>query len=330
MNYAQISTENHQQPYFPFAGVPPWLRFALLCTLIMMAALWLEPYCAPLCRVTAAQVTELLRLTGFEPHLQGDKITLSGFAVRIVTECTPLYASLLYSAFVLAQPAAWKHTFAGLVAGIIVITVFNLLRISLITSAGPVVSTFLFDVLHVYLGQVAMLMLVVACAQFWLRWSIGGATPIPFLLRAVCLATLFFILWVVVNRSYVALLDKLVAAIFSLLYPGNLLLTPRPLAVYNHTFAVPLFLALIFAGGKSWTVNRFAATVGGVYYIAAWHALFRVSHVVWTALGVQGMMPVHQTVYLLGQFLLPFLLWLWLDGRVNRMGRVDEPEALQY
>lgn len=140
----------------------------------MLAALWLEPYLTPLCRATAAQVGALLSLAGFAPLVQGAQIALIGFAVRIVTECTPLYACLLYGAFVLAQPSSPGRTLVGLFMGVLAITAVNLLRISFVTAAGPLVSRFVFDVLHIYLGQVAMLMLVLAAAQFWLRWSAAG------------------------------------------------------------------------------------------------------------------------------------------------------------
>jgi hypothetical protein len=172
-----------------------------------------------------------------------------------------------------------------------------------------------------------MLLLVVASALIWQRWSVNAPSPMPFLLRVACIATALFVPWVVVNRSYVALLDNLVAGLFTLLYPDNQLLTPRPLAIYNHTFAVPLFLSLVLSGRNSWTINRFAATVGGVYCIAGWHVLFRITHVVWTALGVTAIVPLHQGIYLLGQFLLPFLLWLWLDGGFTLQVRNTDSNA---
>lgn len=326
MESSQIDTSLPPETLLPDNGSPAWLRFALFCTLFLLTALWLEPLVEPLCRVTAAQVGALLTLAGFVPLVQGDLITLSGFTVRIVTECTPLYACLLYGAFVLAQPASWRRTLAGLLMGAMVIATANLLRIAVVTAAGPVVTSIAFDALHVYLGQVAMLMLVVAAALVWQRWSVGGPSPFPFLLRAGYIATAFFIPWVAANRSYVALLDSLVAAIFSLLYPGYQLLTPRPFAIYNHTFAVPLFLALVLAGHSTWTWRRLTATLFGLCLIAGWHTLFRISHVVWTALDVSQIMPLHQGIYLLGQFLLPFLLWLGLDSRSVRQCKGDTPE----
>ena len=297
---------------------PPWFRFALLCTLLLLAAVWLEPQLVPLCRGTAGQVGVLLGLAGYAPQVKGDLVTLPGFTVRIVTECTPLYACLLYTAFVLAQPASWWRTLAGLFTGVMVISAANLLRIAFVTAAGTVLAPILFDILHVYLGQVAMLLLVVSACLLWLRWSAAGPPPLPFVLRASLIATALFVPWLMINREYVALLDTVVALLFSWLYPGYQLLTPRPMPIYNHTFAVPLLLSLVVAGWKPWTLRRSGALLGGVGLIAGWHTLFRVSHVVWTALNMPEIEPFHQAIYLLGQFLLPFLIWFWLDGRSFR------------
>jgi len=323
MQTRQIVTSAPPPAASPAKVPQPWLRFALLCTLFLLAALWLEPCLAPLCRATAAQVGALLVLAGLAPQVHGDLVTLSGFNVRIVTECTPLYPFLLYGALVLAQPSSLVRTLAGLLLGALVITAANDLRISLVTAAGTAVSLALFDICHVYLGQVAMLLLVLGGALVWLRWSADGPAPFPFLLRAGLWATALFVPWVAVHKSYVALLDDLVAQLFALLYPGYQLLTPRPFLIYNHTFAVPLFLALVMADSRPWTGRRLAGAGAGVCLIAGWHALFRVSHVVWTALNLPEIMPLHQAIYLLGQFLLPFLLWLLVcrSGPKERGGR---------
>src|SRR5450631_2271107 len=85
-----VISEQSVQP-LPAHHSPAWLRFALLCTLFMLTTLWLEHYLAPLCRVTASQVGALLGFVGLAPHVQGDLIAVTGFTVRIVAECTPLY-----------------------------------------------------------------------------------------------------------------------------------------------------------------------------------------------------------------------------------------------
>jgi hypothetical protein len=92
----------------------------------------------------------------------------------------------------------------------------------------------------------------------------------------------------------------------------------RPFPIYNHTFAVPLYIALIVAGRTAWTGRRLLATLAGIGLIAAWHGLFRITHVTWTAFDLPEIISLHQMVYLLGQFMLPVLLWYRLDGRCSR------------
>lgn len=151
---------------------PVWLRFALPCTLLFLAAVWLEPFMGPLNRATAVLSGKTLALFGFMPQVRDDLITLDGFTVKIVSECTALYATLLLAAFILATPATWRERLAGIAAGSAAIGVVNLLRIAAVTIIGrfdPV----RFEIIHVYLGQIAMMVLVLYCCLTWVRWSSG-------------------------------------------------------------------------------------------------------------------------------------------------------------
>lgn len=296
-------------PKATLPALSPHLRFALLCAAFLLAALGMQPFLGSFCTATATQAGGALALAGVPAAVQGSLLCVGGSAVRIVPECTPLYPLLLYAAFVLANPATPGRTVAGLAAGAAVIGAANLARISLLALAASWLSAPFFEVLHVYLGQVAMLLLVVGCALLW-----RGEEPraVSFLLRALCLASLMFLPWLALSRPYLTCIDRLVALLFSMFYPGYRLETPLPFLVYNHPFAVPLYLSLLAAGWREGWTRGIAAAAAGAAVIALWHALFRVTHVVWTALGVSGMAPVHEAVYLAGQFLLPFFLWLKL------------------
>lgn len=305
-----------------------FIRFALLCTLLYGLAVSIpDAFLAPLNRVTASLSALCIELFGRHAELSGDVISLDGFRVRIVTECTPLYVLVLYGAFVLSVPASWPSRLAGFLSGAASLASVNVLRIAAVTVVGAR-SPVMFEILHVYLGQVIMILMVIALCLSWLDRTDDKTADLHFVTRSAVLATLLFLPWLVVNRAYVAVLDGGVAFIFSLLHYA--VVTPRPLAIYNHTFAVPLYVSIVMAGRHIPMPRRLRWIAGGVLILAGWHTLFRVSHVIWTAFGVNAIEPFHQAIYLVGQFLLPFLLWLPAAGRLGfRHGKGWEKPGLK-
>lgn len=298
----------------PEPGGQATRRFALICTLFLLTAVWLEPHLEPLNRATAIMSAKILAAAGFAPSVAGDLITVGTFPVRIVTECTSLYATLLFVAFILVWPATWTERLTGIVAGGGVIGVVNLLRIAVVTVIGtrdPV----RFEIIHVYLGQVTMLLLVIGCCLAWRHWCSGERGALAFMFRAVCWGTILFLPWLMVHKVYLALVDALVRLVFSLLFPQHAVTTPLPLAIYNHPFSVPLLLALLLASSGISRRRAIVGGVAGVLLLTAGYGLFRVTHVIWTAFDVPEILPIHQLVYLAGQFLLPVLLWLLVAGR---------------
>lgn len=246
---------------------------------------------------------------GALPELSDDLITLNGFSVRIVTECTAIYGLILYGSFILSVPASLPARLKGMLSGAALLTTVNILRIAVVTFIGAHRPD-MFEILHVYFGQVVIMLAVVGLAMAWLSQQAAAVDPFPFLLRAGLTATILFLPWLAVNRIYVALLDKLVVSFFAVLDPKYILITPKPFAICNHTFVVPLYLSLVFTSRAVQMRRKFVGALAGLLVIAGWNTLFRVTHVIWTAYGVDGIEPCHKLVYLLGQYLLPFLLWL--------------------
>ena len=311
------------------SGVPTSispLRFLGICALFLFLSNWLpDAVFAPLNLMNASLAGDILSLAGQAPRVRGDLITLEGFSVRIVTECTAIYAILLLAAFVLAWPATWRRRLAGICIGGAAITAINLLRIAGIAMIGARDAA-MFEIIHVYLGQVVMLLLVIGCCLAWVNWCTGRKGDSTFLFRAVCWATILFLPWLAAHKVYLALLDAFVRRIFSLLRPEYALLTPLPLAIYNHAFSIPIFIALIMACRGVALRPRIFGVMSGVIIISLWNALFRATHVLWTAYGVEGVEPLHNLVYLLGQFMLPVFLWLMVvlppAGLVKGLGRL--------
>jgi exosortase H (IPTLxxWG-CTERM-specific) len=131
---------------------PNLVRFVLASSMLFALAVSLPgSWSEPLNRVTASLSCACIALFGGHAQVAGDLISLDGFRVRIITECTSLYSVLLFAAFLLAVPAALNQRLAGLAAGATLLTCANTLRIAAVTVVGARRPA-LFEILHVYLG----------------------------------------------------------------------------------------------------------------------------------------------------------------------------------
>ncbi len=299
------------------------LRFLCICFLsIVLITSLPDAVFAPLNRATASLAGLCIGLFGMHPVVTGDLVSVDGFRVKIITECTALYSIVLFASFVMSVPNSMKARFTGLLLGFPILAAFNIFRVAVITTTGASYPI-LFEVIHVYLGQIVMIIVVCSACMIWLRWSASSGDPIPFIIRALILVSVLFLPWLAFNKLYVGLLDRVVIFFFSLI--GYNVTIPRPFAIYNHTFAVPLFLSLILAYCDGRMRRRLGFSVAGIFIIAGWHILFRVSHVIWTAFDVNEMEHSHQMIYVLGQYLLPFFLWILVTalppGLVKGLGR---------
>jgi exosortase/archaeosortase family protein len=288
---------------------PPLIRFALVCALFLIMAVWLEPYLLPLNNVVASLCGELLTLCNYTPLVRGDLITLDRFSVRIVLECTAIHPVLIYVAFVLAQPGTSRRVLVGLSAGCGLLFTANILRIAAVMVTGAS-NPYYFEICHVYLGQVVMLLLVVFCAMVWMRLGRSGMNPLSFILRALIWSSILFVPWVIINKLYyMRAIDFLVAKVFSAFFSHAGFTIIRPEALYNHTFSLPLFLALVLSGSVPGVRRRMYCALTGSLVIVSWHLLFRTIQVAKDLYGLQEILPLHVTVYLVGQYLVPVVLW---------------------
>ena len=289
-------------------------RFALLCALLLLAAVWLEPYMGPLNRATANLTGDLLVGAGFSTVVRGDLITVGTFPVQIVTECTSLYALLLFASFALSYPASWRRRATGIFVAASFLTAANLFRIAIVTAVGAVRPS-LFEVLHVYFGQVVMLLLVLGCCMTWLRWDDKTSETRCFIFHALCWSTILYTPWVIIHHGYLSVVDTVVKGIFSITDPGLELHLSNPVKIYNHTVAVPLLAALIISTYSVAIRTKIGYGIIGLLILFSWHSLFRMTHVLLSAYGVVEIFPFHQFIYLISQFLLPFLIWRHLSLR---------------
>lgn len=290
------------------------LRFLIICTLAFVLANWLpDSVFAPLNRATAFFTGECLSRFGKSAVVSGDTISLNNFRVRIVTECTSLYSIILFCAFLLAVPASLKARLAGLAAGVLFLGVVNTLRIAVVTVVGARRPA-LFEICHVYLGQVVMAGMVIAACLAWL-FMIQPRSPrlqsLAFLIRFGVCCTILFLVWFVFNVAYVKLIDDhVLRRLFSL---KNIQLEiPYQHMIYYQTFNIVAFIGLVMAGGAGLLRRKFRLAATGLALIVGLHILFRFGNVLMTAYGMESARRISDVIYILGQYMIPVLFWIML------------------
>ena len=126
--------------------------------------------------VTAEIVHGLLSLFSNNTRIAGDTVvSLAGFSVTIIEECTGIYESLILAAALLAYPTAWRHTLVGFALGMPLIYAMNLIRIAVLLVVGGYSQRW-FDFMHLYFWQVTMIAMVAAAWLAWLWWVVRDET----------------------------------------------------------------------------------------------------------------------------------------------------------
>jgi exosortase/archaeosortase family protein len=100
-------------------------------------------------------------------------VGVPGFAVQIRTNCNAIYEMGLYAAASLAYPAAASQRAMGVLSGIAVLYVVNLVRVLSLIFFGHLLPEF-FDAFHVYVWQALFLVVV---GGLWLGW-VGRVRPV--------------------------------------------------------------------------------------------------------------------------------------------------------
>ncbi|MBW2267798.1 MAG: exosortase H [Deltaproteobacteria bacterium] len=126
--------------------------------------------------VTAEIVHGLLSLFTSNTRIAGETIvSLAGFSVTIIEECTGIYEALILAAALLAYPTAWRHTLVGFALGIPMIYAMNVLRIAMLLVTGGYSQRW-FDFMHLYFWQVTMIAMVATAWLAWLWWVVRDET----------------------------------------------------------------------------------------------------------------------------------------------------------
>jgi archaeosortase B (VPXXXP-CTERM-specific) len=117
--------------------------------------------------ITAHILGAILSLAGVEVVVSGAMVSIHGFGLEIIEECTAVFSSIVYCSCVLAYPTALKNKGLGIAFGVPSLYAINILRLFILALVG-ISYPGIFEFVHVYLWQASFIIFVVVIFLLWL------------------------------------------------------------------------------------------------------------------------------------------------------------------
>ena len=114
----------------------------------------------------------LLRLFGHDTQADLTLISSSEFAVNIKNGCDGLEAIAILVSGILIFPARMKLKLKGIIWGVIILFILNILRIAGLYLIGLHFSPTVFEIMHVQGGFILFTMISVVLLFVWINWAI--------------------------------------------------------------------------------------------------------------------------------------------------------------
>ena len=289
-----------------------------------------ESWYAPLNHLTAWLAGYLIQLsTQMSPQVHGTQINLDGFSVNVISECSAVHLIVLYAAFIYTYPAPRVRKWIGLIVGAAMLFVINVIRIAAVTLTGRYFPH-MFEVVHIYFGQLGMLSAVVFICLIWCRWvtdPVFMESPTGFFMRFVLISALFFVPWLLLNRVYIYAIDSFVERLFSL--ADYRLLIPRTHRLYYQTFSLVALTGLLLASRGVRLSSRLRWMAFGIAAVTTVQVAYRICNVWISAFKFEWAAPVSQIVYVTCVHALPFGIAVLFLMKVRTERAIDEERLRQ-
>lgn len=157
----------------------PILRYGLLFFFLLglfyvfYFSSWYNEHLLPLVIGWQTQVSSfLLNLLGYKTQVSGiSTISGSGYSVNLKNGCDGLEAIALFCIALICIPLKWRYKWQGILAGVAILLVLNLIRIVVLFLTGihwPAA----FDFLHLHGGFVIFTLVSLLLVMIWAGWAI--------------------------------------------------------------------------------------------------------------------------------------------------------------
>jgi exosortase/archaeosortase family protein len=293
------------------------IAFALSCIVLYAIIQVLPPsFTKPINENTAWTLGLVLNTIGIPVSTANNTVSEGELAFRIIPDCTAIFTAGLFLSFVIFYPATLRDMTTGLLIGIPTLYLANLARLA----ATFMITRYdrrLFDVVHVYLGQVFTIFVLILVCVTWLRWlrreeskqSIALKAA-GFIVRFAVISGGLFLLWTQIHNSYIWLLDRFMIFGFSLF--GHSVALARHTVFYYETFSVVGFTSLVLAAQSTPWLTKIRGLAAGFGFFFFIHLFHRIDNALMAHYNFTAILPVDLTLLVVGQYLLPVLLLIFL------------------
>jgi exosortase H (IPTLxxWG-CTERM-specific) len=148
------------------------LKFGLLLALLygLLATTFCDRLLYSYLEANAWLSNVILNIFGQNTHVSEVTIQSPQFAIAIRRGCDAVEPTWLLCAAILSFPASWRHKILGMLAGIILLQVLNLIRIVTLYWIG-VHFPALFNSAHMEIWPTVFIIVAIALFVGWKRWT---------------------------------------------------------------------------------------------------------------------------------------------------------------
>ena len=117
-------------------------------------------------RFNATAAAAVTRVLGFDGHSSGNQLSSGGTSLSVGRACAGVEAMMIFAAALLAFPSTWSRRLTGLLAGILAILAFNVLRLVNLLLVAVRFPEHL-ELFHIYIWQTLIVVLAFATFLAW-------------------------------------------------------------------------------------------------------------------------------------------------------------------
>jgi exosortase/archaeosortase family protein len=238
------------------------------------------------------------------------------FSVKLARECSAIFLVIPFISFIIAHPSPMKDKGVGMLFGIPFLYSLNAFRIALILIIGTM-SPFLAEGLHIYFGQVAMILAIVCLCLLWLKVVVTDNSmdsDMQFVKSVTILSGVMFPVWIYLKSFYASAMQTIL--LFMLKSAGFEM--SSQISINQGLFTTMnllTFSALVCAYPALKAKNRIGVLLIGLValsFVHVMHAGFELL-LIWNH--VCRPIAAVNALLILIQWVLPFILWRFFLNR---------------